>query len=96
MFGTKTLTNEGYDEEGNVTITRVVEGGGILFPNDDEVSYESSHILTQIAGGETNMHYDDVFSITGNTSGVNRNGAAYSTAISLSDPLIKLKICPFS
>ncbi len=92
--GTRTLTNLGYDDNGNITLSRVVSGGQITFPNGEGASWESDVIMTQIAGGNTPLFFlDNVFEITGTASGVNRQGKAYT--INILEPLIKKKACPW-
>ncbi len=90
--GTRTLTNLGYDDNGNITLSRVVTGGQITFPNGEQASWESDVVMTQIAGGDTpHFFYDNVFEITGTASGVNRNGKAFT--INILEPLVKKKAC---
>jgi len=92
--GTRTLTNLGYDDNGNITLSRVVAGGHITLPNGNEASWESDVVMTQIEGGDTPLLFiDNVFEITGTASGVNRKGKAYS--IQIVEPLVKKKICPW-
>lgn len=95
LQGTKTWANQGFDAEGNVTLTRTVEGASITFPDGDVITWQANHTITQIAGGATPQRFDDVVQITGNSSGVNRNGVAFSNIISDADPLIKRKSCPW-
>jgi len=91
--GTKTLTNLGYDDNGNVTFHRTVTGGQITFPNGDVATWEADHTLTQVAGGGTPFFIDDIFQITGGSSGVNRNGKAYT--VEIITPLVRKKSCPW-
>lgn len=94
LQGTKTWTNEGFDSQGNVTFTRTVENGSATFPNDAVATWQASHTMTQIAGGNTPfILLDNVFEITGSSSGVNRNGIPFSSEITT--PLVKEKICPW-
>ncbi|HMQ47522.1 MAG TPA: hypothetical protein PKA00_09010 [Saprospiraceae bacterium] len=90
--GTKTLTNEGYDADGNRTISRTVQNGMITFPNGETVSWESAHLMTQIEGADTPfLYFDNVFEITGGATGINRNGVPFTSTIT--EPLIKRKNC---
>lgn len=89
--GTRTLTNLGYDSDGNITLSREVENGHIVFPNGQESIWESNVVLTQIDGGLTPFNFiDNVFEITGTSSGINRNGHAFS--IEIINPLVKKKL----
>lgn len=90
--GTKTLTNLGPNADGNVTFQRTVEGQ-ITFPNGDVATWEADHFITQIAGADTPPSFDNVYEITGTSSGVNRHGKAYSTEIL--EPVIRKKSCPW-
>jgi hypothetical protein len=91
--GTKTLTNLGFDANGNITLNRVVTGGKIIFPNGDVATWEANHTLTQTAGGNTPTFLDNVFEITGGSNGVNRHGKNYM--VEIVTPLVKMKICPW-
>ncbi len=91
--GTKTLTNLGYDANNNVTFNRTVTGGQITFPNGDVATWEADHTMTQVAGGNTPPHYDDIFEITGGSNGVTRNGKAYT--VEIITPLVKKRSCPW-
>ena len=94
IFGTRSLANNGYDDNGNVTFTRTVSGAKIIFPNGDETTWQSDEVLTQIEGGNTPLILlDNVFEITGTASGVNRQGDAFVAEIN--EPLLKKKTCPW-
>lgn len=91
LLGTKTLTNLGFDENGNVTFERQVENAQLLFPDGSSKSWDALQTMTQIAGGETPERFDDVFEITGGMDGISRNDVPFSSAISV--PLIKSNQC---
>ncbi len=91
--GTRTILNEGFDADGNVTFSRTVTGGKITFPNGDVATWEASHLLTQTEGGNTITFFDNVFEITGSSNGVNRNGNPYTLEITA--PLVKKSLCPW-
>ncbi|HHS95707.1 MAG TPA: hypothetical protein ENJ45_03890 [Phaeodactylibacter sp.] len=90
--GTKTLVNLGYNDEGFLSFSRTVEGALISFPDETNISYDSEHTLVQIAGADTpaNLH-DNIFAITGSTSGINRMDMAFTATVV--DPLIKKRTC---
>jgi hypothetical protein len=88
--GTKTWTNQGYDEDGNVSITRQVNKT-ITYPDETQASWEADHTLSQIEGADTEAWMDNVYQITGGSSGINRNGVAFSATITA--PLTKNKFC---
>ncbi len=91
--GTRTILNEGFDDDGNVTFSRTVTGGKVTFPNGDVATWEADHLLTQTEGGNTITFFDNVFEITGSSNGVNRNGNAYT--LEITDPLVKKSLCPW-
>ncbi len=58
------------------------------------IDYQGTKTLTQIGGQNTpNIEADDIYSITGNASGVNREGRAFTTSIT--NALIKKSSCKF-
>jgi hypothetical protein len=58
------------------------------------IGYAGTKTIKQIGGFNTkNDESDDVISITGNSTGVNRNGVNFSTSIT--NPLIKKSNCKF-
>ncbi len=94
LEGTATLVNQGYDANGNITLTRTVANAKITFPNDDVTTWESQQQLTQIEGGGTPLILlDNVFEFTSNSSGINRNGEAFT--VETIEPLVKSKLCPW-
>ncbi|MCI5081358.1 MAG: hypothetical protein MRY78_06705 [Saprospiraceae bacterium] len=90
--GTKYWTNNGFDASGNISISREVSTS-ITYPNGDQASWEANHLLTQTAGGDTQAWMDNVYEISGGSSGTNRNGVAFS--VSITQPLVKSKNCPW-
>ncbi len=91
--GTKTLTNNGPNDEGQPTFTREVSGFVMTFPDGTSSSFDATWTRTWIEGYDTDLWLDDVFAITGSASGVNRQGVAFSSEII--EPLIKKRICPW-
>jgi hypothetical protein len=58
------------------------------------IDYTGTKTLTQIGGQNTpNIEADDIYSITGNSSGVNREGRAFTTSIT--NALVKKSSCKF-
>ncbi len=90
--GSKTLENLGVDDDGNVTFQRSVDKM-LTFPNGQTASWVANHTFTQLEGGNTLAHIDDVFEITGGSEGVNRMGKSFSVTITA--PLIRKKFCPW-
>lgn len=88
--GTRVLTNNGPNEQGYITFTHAVEMT-ITYPDGSQASWTASHQRTQIAGTGTMFPFDDVFSITGQAAGTNRNGRSFSSIII--QPLVKRRNC---
>ncbi len=91
--GVKTITNQSTGGDGNIVFSRTITGGSLSYPNGDIATWEASHTLTQVAGGDTPIAIDNVFEVTGGSSGVNRNGVAFT--VEITEPLVKRKNCPW-
>ena len=92
--GSRNWTNQGYDANGNITLSRTVADGRITYPDGTSATWESNGYLTQTAGGQTPLNFfDNVFQITGSASGINREGVPFQVVID--DALVKDKICPW-
>jgi hypothetical protein len=90
---------EGIGIEGSKTITNVTETEGMgsfnVVVNQARVtdlegrtrSWSSDYTVTRIAGADTLRPYDNVYETIGSSSGINRNGYAFSRTITI--PLIK-------
>ena len=89
--GTRTLTNQGADSNGNITFSRTVTGGKVTFPNGDVTTWESSQLLTQVEGASTATFADNVFQVTGDATGVNRRGNDFTIVVT--SPLVKRRAC---
>ena len=88
--GSKTWTNNGKDADNNWSYTKDADMS-ITFEDGSSNSWTHTHTSTLIEGGETLTHFDNVWSTTGSSSGINRNGVAYSATIT--EPLIKKAVC---
>ena len=91
LEGTKTVTNNGPAGPGQRSFTYNLVGGQATFPNGTVATRDATRTLTQLDGLGTDTFIDDIFAITGNTTGVNRNGVPYSMTIT--EPLIKERNC---
>lgn len=91
--GSKTLTNDGPNNQGQPTFTHQVSGLVLTFPDGSSSSFDATWTRIWIEGYDTDMWIDDVFAITGSASGVNRAGVPFSSEIV--EPLIKKRICPW-
>jgi len=87
--GTKNVTNNGRNENDNLTFTATLEGGQITIPAPDDDSEDI--ILTKsftktrewFEGEDTFNPFDDVYFITGNASGTNYKGLTYTRTIQI-------------
>ena len=86
--GSKTITNNGRNGSGNLSYSVNVSNAKIISPDGDEVSWNSTRTREWIEGEETNFWtdglsgiLDDVYLITGNASGTNRDGRAFTVTI---------------
>jgi hypothetical protein len=86
--GTKTITNNGRNTGGNLSYSVVVAGGKITTPDGDIIEWESTRTREWIEGESTTFlsHglsgiLDDVYSITGNANGTNREGRDFTANI---------------
>jgi len=89
--GTHIITNMGKNDAGN-WVRRTEIDGSVTTPEGQVITRVSTRDREWIEGIETPFFFwDDVFSITGNAIGVNRDGVAYSSEITI--PLIKARNC---
>lgn len=89
--GTRTWTNTGLNANSQWTYTKVATGMKLTFEDGTFTTWENTRSGALIEGGATLTHWDDVWSSTGNTTGVNRNGKDF-TAKTV-EPLIKRAAC---
>lgn len=88
------LVVNGYQIEGTKTYTRTgsnsytvsLEGGKITTPEGAIITRASSRSKEHVSGQDTEDRSDDVYEITGSSSGVNSDGQSYSKTIS--SPLV--------
>ena len=89
----------GYQISGTITHSRetgstyrvVVDQGQIISPDGSVATYESIRTRTQVSGLDTDTRDDDVFEITGSSSGVDFEGTIYAKEIV--QPLVKRADC---
>ena len=78
--GSKTITNNGANALGQTSYTILVNGK-ITTPEAQTHTWNSNRTRTWVAGESTMAVLDDVYEITGSTTGVNRNGISYVAQI---------------
>ncbi|MFH2143454.1 MAG: hypothetical protein ABIJ97_13600 [Bacteroidota bacterium] len=86
--GLKKITNNGRNSNNNLNYTINVSNGKVTTPEDDIITWQSTRNREWIEGEATtfltdgnNGIMDDVYSITGNASGVSRNGTDFTVNI---------------
>lgn len=91
--GTKKLENKGLSTTGTMCFTRTVTDHKLTFPDGSTATWNGSQTLCQTEGISTKARVDDVFSITGTTTGINRKGKSFESTVVT--PLVKKFVCPW-
>ena len=89
--GTKTLTNLGPNADGNVQFSRVISKVKTNFTDGTTANWDANQVITYLAGFGTKTMLDDIITITGTGSGVNKKGNAFE--YNIIEPLLKNKSC---
>lgn len=80
--GTKVITNEGENENGNVVFSIVLTGGKVIAPDGREITREVTRQREWVAGDSTPWNrIDDEYMITGQATGTDRKGRAFTRTI---------------
>lgn len=83
--GIKTTSNDGRNNNGNLTFTSVLEGGKVIVPTEEgntvELTKEFTRYKEWVEGEETRNFFDNVFYILGSASGTNFKQEAYTRTI---------------
>ncbi len=79
--GLKTVTNMGLNNDGDLYYTVVLDGVVTAADGSWTHSRHADRVRTWISGSDTPTWLDDVYSITGGGTGINRRGIAYTTLI---------------
>ena len=91
VSGTKTIANLGF-VNGFRTYSVTIENGSITTPEGEVIATRTAQrTRTWIEGESTISRWDDVYSITGTTSGTTRNGIDYTATIV--EPLLVARNC---
>jgi hypothetical protein len=81
--GTRTTTNLGWNDRGNLEIGVKLENGKVIFSEDLFITRTSDHLREHV------LHFNslnDTIFVTGNASGINRYGEEYNRTII--DPVV--------
>lgn len=79
--GTKTVTNMGLNGDGDPWFTVAVSGTVTAGDGSWTATHQATRTRTWIEGDDTLTPFDDVYLVTGDGSGVNRNGVSYTVSI---------------
>ena len=92
--GTKTVVNEGVNENDHVTYSLKLENGKITTPKGREITREYEKTREWIKGYDTPLYkWDNEYYISGKVSGTNRNGVRYTRTVN--DPLHVSATCRY-
>lgn len=91
LEGIKTILNTGLNDAGNLTFRKKVSDAKLEYEDGSAITWNCEKTSEQIEGGETILFADDVWSVTGNGSGVNLDGKSYTSTITT--PLIYKSGC---
>ncbi len=92
MDGSKTITNNGLDDNGHQVYAKVSDLF-FTFADGSEMEWHTNRTRTQFKGGDTPTIWDDKFLIEGGAYGTNRNGVDFT--ITITQGLIKERNCPW-
>jgi hypothetical protein len=90
--GSKTVTNMGLNASNQLSFS-VVSSIKITNTTGETANWSSTRTRTWIQGDSTKVVSDDIYSITGSTTGVNRKGKNYTSMIT--NPLRVEIACPW-
>ena len=91
--GTRTWKNNGLNAQGQPSFTRTVTNGKITFGDGTIATWNATHTVVKTQGFNTRTPLDDIWTVTGNESGVNRKGKAFSSVIN--SPIVHKALCPW-
>lgn len=92
--GTNTLTNNGFNDSGNMNWNVILTGGKITTPDGAEITRTMRHNREWTVGIDTPRYWwDNEWLIRGTATGTNRDGVVYSNEIS--NPVLVKAVCRF-
>jgi hypothetical protein len=92
ISGSKTLTNQGLNANGDPYFTKTGEET-LTFPDGSTATRTINHVRTMVEGYGTNPKSDNVWEITGTDTGTNRMGDPYT--VTITEALVKKFTCPW-
>ncbi len=81
ILGTKTVTNQGLNDNGNLYYSIEVNGSIIRANGAGTITFVSSRVREWIEGESTPQWSDDVYLVTGTASGTNSEGGSFTAEI---------------
>lgn len=81
LTGTKTVTNDGKNSAGNIEFVVLVNGQIIKANGGGTITWKSERIREWIAGADTPVWSDDVYLVTGKTTGTSAAGTNFTLTI---------------
>lgn len=81
LSGSKTITNQGPNTNGQISFDINVQGSLTAPANAYTISWNSQRTRTWVTGADTPTIWDDEYLITGSATGTNRLGQNYSMTI---------------
>jgi hypothetical protein len=92
--GTRKWTNTGKNAQGQPTFKREATNMKLTFSDGTFTTWTAIHSVAKTQGYDTpRLFADDVWAVTGNTSGINRKGKTYESVIS--SPIVHKALCPW-
>jgi len=91
ILGTRIVTNMGNNSMGQPTFNVQVNGSIILANNEGTITWNATRTRTWVEGSNTLIFADDVYNITGASSGTKVNGQTWTSLITT--PLVHKRIC---
>ena len=91
ILGSRIVTNTGNNLLGQPTFSVLVNGTIILANNEGTITWNATRTRTWIQGYNTLVFVDDMYSITGGSSGSKVNGQTWTSLIT--SPLVHKRIC---
>lgn len=92
--GTRIVTNNGENGDGNLTFTLDLNDGHILTPEGTHIYYEENTTREWIDGESTLLNpWDDVYLVRGTQEGISSDSIEYSLSVHSDDPLDVMVQC---
>ncbi len=91
--GVRTWKNNGNNAQNQPSFTRSISNGKITFGDGTFATWNATHTVTKTQGQNTRTFLDDVWSVTGSESGVNRKNKKFSSVIA--SPIVHKALCPW-